>query len=126
MQALKQERTAKAILNKDGVDWGQKQQDKNASSSGDAETKQGVDAQSPRKSLRNRSQGEAGQPDATSEADQAMVSAREKRPEKEQRPLFSVEEVESVTAYLVESQQAASLINVADIQHSESANIVLL
>lgn len=127
MQALKQERTAKAILNRDSVDRGQKQRKKDASSSGDVEEEQGVnDAQSPGISLRNPSRGQDGQPDTTSEAGQTAVLGREKRPDKGERPLLSVEEVESVTTYLVESQQAASLINVADIQHGESVNIVLL
>ena len=127
MQALKQERTAKAILNRDSVDRGQKQRNKNTSISGDVEEKQGVDdAQSPEKSLRKSSQGEAGQPDTTSEAELTAVLGTVKRPDKGERPLFSVEEVESVTTYLVESQQAASLINVADIQHGKSVNIVLL
>lgn len=126
IQALKQERTAKTILNRGSVDRGEKQRDKNVNSSGDVEEKQGADAQSPRKSLSHPSQGGAGHPDTTSEAEQTAVLGSEKRPDKEERPLFSVEEVESVAAYLVESQQAASLINVADIQHSESVKIALL
>ncbi|CAM9126272.1 unnamed protein product, partial [Laminaria digitata] len=131
MQALKQERTAKAILSKDGVDRGQKQQrSKNTSSSSssgdDVDKKKLVgDAQSPEKAAPKPSPGEDGHSDSTSEAEQIAelgggqraVMAGEKRPEKEERPLFSLAEVESLTAYLVESQQAASLVNVADIQH---------
>lgn len=39
--------------------------------------------------------------------------------ERGERGLFSVEEANALTAYLVESQQAISLLNVADIQHGE-------
>lgn len=140
MQALKQERTAKAILSKDGVDRGQKQQrSKNTSSSSssgdDVDKKKLVgDAQSPEKATPKPSPGEDGHSDSTSEAEQiaelgggqTAVMAGEKRPEKEERPLFSLAEVESLTAYLVESQQAASLVNVADIQHGESVGIASL
>lgn len=120
MQALKQERTAKAILNKDGVDRGQKQRNKkDANSRGsDVEGKQASDAQSSDK---------AGQPETTpAEEEQTAVLGVGTHLHKEDRPLFRPKEVESVTTYLVESQQAASLVNVADIQHGESINIAPL
>ena len=119
MQALKQERTAKAILNKDSVDLGRKQRNKNANiGSSGVEGKQPSDARSSESSLSPR---EAGQPaDTTPEAKEAAVVGAGKPLLKEERPLFEPGEVESLTAYLVESQQAASLINVADIQHGES------
>lgn len=39
--------------------------------------------------------------------------------DKEERSLFSVDEADAFTAYFVESQQACSLLNVADIQHGK-------
>lgn len=43
-----------------------------------------------------------------------------------EKPLFLANEADSLIAHLVESQQAFSLINVADIQHGEYCDLVSL
>lgn len=62
------------------------------------------------------SQTEERVDETTAAAEQGQKAAQD---DKKERPLFSREEAESLTAYLVESQQAFSLVNVADIQHGE-------
>lgn len=56
----------------------------------------------------------------TLETEQDGVVGKEGKADKEEKPVFSCEEAKSFTDYLVESQQAFSLINVADIQHGEN------
>lgn len=105
MEALKHERTAIAVLNKEDT----RQQPQENAGDGD-ETNVVESSMSPTGGGGHNAEGEevegaggGGGPDV----------------EKEEKAVFSPEEAESMTAYFVESQQAFSLLNVADIQHGE-------
>lgn len=123
MQALKQERTATDVLGKRGP-WQKRRRpagDKDGDEEGGAGGQETFVAPSSEKGNSPEAEGETiggpqaglgAEPDGEVEGDEAAA--------REGRPLFSLEEAESLTSFLVESQQAFSLINVADIQHGEA------
>lgn len=147
MHALKQERTAKKVLSKGKHGPEQRQdlaeKDKPGSGgvasdgdNGDDGHKEPAESSEDNVSATKGSRsngsvgaeelegaGEGGESSSRAEETVNDTSAAEQRQklqdDKKERPLFSLEEAESLTAYLVESQQAFSLINVADIQRGE-------
>lgn len=144
MRALKQDRTAKTVLNnskgkgKGKGSHGLKQSPEKASDSDNVGDGQKQPAESTEENVptakESRSSdpvgaeelevgGEGGESSSRAETKAHETTAAEQRQQrqddKEDIPLFSLEEAESLTAYLVESQQAFSLINVADIQRGK-------
>lgn len=101
MKALKHERSAVAVLNKDDKRQ-QPQQD-----AGDSDERTVIE------SAMMPLMAERG--DAEAEEVVGVGSSADK----EEKAVFPPEEAGSLTTYLVESQQAFSLLNVADIQHGE-------
>lgn len=133
MRALKLERSAKTVLSKGkakvkgnhGPVQQRPEQEQNASGSddfGDDHEKSAESAEENNVSTtkESRSDNPVGDEELEcgGEGGGSSPRAREKV-DKEERPLFAPQEAESLTAYLVEGQQAFSLINVADIQRGE-------
>lgn len=52
-----------------------------------------------------------------------MAIDTEQGAERKERGIFSVEEANSLTSYVVESQKAFSVISVVDIQHGEHVSV---
>lgn len=148
MRALKQERTTKNVLDKDGhrrknlaeCQSGSEvvsdnNPDDHSDDSGKIEpeysaTERGAPVESGAIDTDGggMGRGEGGEPSSQAEEQTSEVAAavvvqgqqqQQQQDSKEERPLFSPEEAESLTSYLVESQQAFSLLNVADIQRGE-------
>lgn len=107
MKALKHERSAVAVLNKDDKRQ-QPQQD-----AGDRDERTVVE------SAMMLLMAERGDAEAEDGVGVGGVGGEGRSADKEEKAVFSPEEAESLTTYLVESQQAFSLLNVADIQHGE-------
>lgn len=147
MQALKQERTAKTVLNKGkgkgkdshGLEQHPEPEESQPGSggvapesgnAGDGHEKpaESTGQNAPTAAKQSRSGdcvggeeegGASSRAEETIDETIASDQGQQRQGDKEERPLFSPQEAESLTAYLVESQQAFSLINVADIEHGE-------
>lgn len=155
MHALKQERTAKTVLNrskgrdkrkgnrqgKDNQGQEQRQQERQPGSGGVASDSDTVcdhhekSAESAEENVSTAEELRSGEPPVGARALEGGGSPsraegrvnenataeqnQQHQDDKEERPLFSPREVESLAAYLVESQQAFSLVNVADIQRGK-------
>ncbi len=156
MSALKQERTAKAVLGKqkgrdkdkgegeDGHDPSRRQEGNQTEDIGggdgvgvaNADAKKDGSVESAEENTASDAgepgaddseeagkRGDSLSPDGEEEAHDAGTTDQRQQQQqlddKEEKPLFSPGEAESLTTYLVERQQAFSLVNVADIQHGE-------
>lgn len=145
MHALKQERATKYVLDNDGRRRKQHAQVKNGSegvSNSPDNDRDGNDKILPEASVHESGSpsepeaigtdgrgegggnGGGGLSQAEEQTSKVVASTvvqgqQQQQDSKEEKPVFSPAEAESLTSYLVESQQAFSLINVADIQHGE-------
>lgn len=157
MSALKQERTTKNVLDKDGRRQKKRAQGKSGSevvsdnpddnNDGNVTvTGAGTDADTGKK-MPEDAVNESGSPVESGASDidgggigngegagsvghageqtSEVTGQQQQQDSKEERSLFSPEEAESLTSYLVDSQQAFSLINVADIQRGEVINVCI-
>ena len=110
IQAFKKQRTATNYLNRDSP----RGPPESSLGGGSGEIEAGDSMMSPGKGPAPRPRGaeNEGISDVGFEQDRYQI-------EQEGQPLFAPEEAELLTAYMVESQQAFSLMSVVDIQHGE-------
>lgn len=113
MQALKQERSALTTLSKD-------ERRKNMRQVATRDETEPVNKAAEASGVETQEKLIVEQREGAEEDPHGTVEGASKTAGVEDVTLFSPEEAGALTVYLVESQQAFSLINVADIQHGVS------